>query len=236
MSQTASPIPSARSPLSPSQQPSIYPTQVLSLIQSHQWVDLLNLSEQRELDDLGALSNDSELYYINQLIVPFIVDERTAAKFTWKRTGMNDARTRFPSLSAIWKTLTPLYQHDNQSFFASFNGLHQHIQSQTSPFTSTIVQLLDSLHQSIQERAFQSICRIYDYISIESACSLTGVNPADMINQVSTRQWEIVTNEKGTFIKPQRPSTDQRIHLAKDELARLTNYVTSLDLTVDGAK
>ena len=230
-----SPTPSNRNSSFPSlpnsPQTSSFSTDSIALIQTQQWHQLLDLAEQRELDDLGLLGRECEVYYAVQLIVPFMIDQATAAKFAWKRTAMNESRKRFPLLAIVWKGLTPLYQHEDHLFFQSFSGTIQAIQSTQSPTIPTVLQLLYSLHSVIRDRAILSIERIYEAISVDAACKMTGLDASKLMNCAQQRGWTAISDEgSGQFLRPVRPVVNSSIQVDNRQLSQLTDYVMTLDL------
>jgi len=178
-------------------------------LDSHQ---LLEFCENKEVEEAGQVTKDSELNYILLILSYALKDDMSNVKFTWKRIP-KDLKKRSKDLGALWKVIHALWSKDNKSFFVATEYSWQ----------PAVAPWMNALTDTIRAKYRTLIAKGYSSISVDLCCQLLGLPKEKLPTYVP--KWSI---DKGFVVPvPETPRKDQSVSVR--QIAQLTDAVVNLE-------
>jgi len=208
-----------------------------TLVTENRFTQLQELAQQKELEEGGIYTRDSELWYCIQLFTAALTDNVLTSKWVWKRIP-DEMKKRNKDIQTIWMLLCHLHRLDYAAFF--------HTHSTLSAASSYSNPILHSLHRAlgdyIRRRNLAAIQSAYSSVSLETVMELSGwkaneveewankegLTAVTATTPAQTQQQQQSSSSTRFFaFAPQHPEKDR--HVEPEQIKQLTNYIMQLE-------
>ncbi|KAI9288566.1 COP9 signalosome [Umbelopsis sp. AD052] len=191
-------------------------------IENRDFQKLIDLCETLEFENSAFPTPDlpQSTIYATLLGAYLIVNDLNSARFLRKRILQHyKVEADVPEeLNAIWGAGAALW---NRSFAKTYAVLDSYA------WSADIRPVMAILRDTIQERAYQLICKSFSYIKVISAAEMLGM-PQDVVSEALTKKGWLLDNES-QLLKPAPIPMAPQEKISLDQLSRLEDIVVYLE-------
>jgi len=204
------------------------PVSLEALLQQRRFTDVLSWAQQRELEEGGLLTRDSEQLYGIELLSAMLCQNNLSAKFVWQRVPA-ELKKKSPELQALWKLVSSLLQRDFIGFFAQ--------SSAAALPTPLLARMLTLLREEVQRVNLRAMASAYTVISAEAAAALLGMTAEQSAAALTAQGWTAAAAAQqpqgapasARFFTPPPLDRSKPRDISHKQIEQLTGYITHLE-------
>jgi len=178
-----------------------------------QFVPKTVVCEQKELEEGGQLTKDSELNFCLQILANLIKQDLHNARFVWRRVP-RELKKRSKDLQSIWRVVQALWAREPRQFYSSI---------ETYAWPTVLQPWIVALTDTTRAKYRSLIAKGYSTISVDSCCQMLGL-PKEKLSAYVPK-WNV---EKG-FVFPTAEGGAKDQAVTAKQVQQLTDYVVQLE-------